>query len=366
MKVLVAGSRSIGQIGDRQWDYEALEALLDRAIQASGLKPTEIISGGAPGPDRAAARWAQSRGIPLTEIKPDWSKGRGAGLTANAALVQASDALIALHDGKSKGTTDTIKKMRRKGGPVHIEIINWSPDPETSSEGDAPPEPPVPSPEAPADSLPGVDQGAKASREDQVGRVLDLAKATVRVARETMTNVPPQGRQPARQPSHFIAQLTSSGGPEPGGELDHLEAVTRNPPGNVAWFATAKPLLNFNRAGNSVCVLFHHAPNGMIDALIARVGRDRQQAGREISEEERALYLPWKNELNNWWWLGGRWSDGTSGIVRVQFNSLAEVPGWSDTGGLPAAEAFAGRVTIAGWDFGEGFDTKGWMKSLTR
>jgi hypothetical protein len=125
VKVIIAGSRTIGQIGPRKWDYETLIAIIDRAVADSGLEVTEVISGGAPGPDRAAAMWARSRGIPLTELRPDWRMGRGAGMAGNTELVRAGEALVALYDGVGRGTADTIQKMRQKGGLVHVETVNW-------------------------------------------------------------------------------------------------------------------------------------------------------------------------------------------------------------------------------------------------
>jgi hypothetical protein len=41
---------------------------------------TELVSGGAPGVDTDAERWADQHEIPIKKFKPDWKQyGRGAG-----------------------------------------------------------------------------------------------------------------------------------------------------------------------------------------------------------------------------------------------------------------------------------------------
>jgi hypothetical protein len=123
VKVIIAGSRSLGRISQRSWDYEQLVKWVDEAVAASGFEVTEVISGGAGGPDRAGEQWAAARNIPVTQIKPDWSRGRGAGLNNNRDLAAAGEALIALYDGGSFGTRDMINLMRRAGLKVFVQEI---------------------------------------------------------------------------------------------------------------------------------------------------------------------------------------------------------------------------------------------------
>ena len=94
MKTVIAGSRSIGRLSPRKWDYEMLVALIEKAVQDSQIQITEVISGGAGGPDRAGEKWAESKSIPVTQIKPNWKLGRGAGLIANKELVEHAEALV--------------------------------------------------------------------------------------------------------------------------------------------------------------------------------------------------------------------------------------------------------------------------------
>lgn len=123
MKVIIAGSRSIDRLSARRWDYDKLIEKIACAVQASGFEVTEVVTGGAGGPDRAGEHWATKNGIPVTTIKPNWKLGKGAGLIANRQLAEAGEALIALHDGESTGTLDMINHMKAAGLPVHVVVI---------------------------------------------------------------------------------------------------------------------------------------------------------------------------------------------------------------------------------------------------
>ena len=120
MKTIIAGSRAIGRLSQRTWDYERLIALIDEAVSDSKISITQIISGGAGGPDRAGEMWAAENDIEIVSMKPNWALGRGAGLIRNGEMVERAEALIALYDGQSRGTADTIAKMRRKGCEVFV------------------------------------------------------------------------------------------------------------------------------------------------------------------------------------------------------------------------------------------------------
>ncbi|MDA8745237.1 DUF2493 domain-containing protein [Rubripirellula amarantea] len=123
MKTIIAGSRSVARISARRWDYDQLATILEIAIQESGFQITEVISGGAGGPDRAGEQWAARNDVPATVIKPNWKLGRGAGLIANCELAAVGEALIALHDGESTGTQDMIDHMKAAGMPVHVLVV---------------------------------------------------------------------------------------------------------------------------------------------------------------------------------------------------------------------------------------------------
>lgn len=120
MKTIIAGSRTVGRLGTRSWNYDHLVDLVRKAVKESGFEITVVISGGAGGPDRAGELWAEATETPMELFKPDWRLGKGAGLARNSDMVARADAIIALYDGKSKGTLDTIGKMKRSGKKVFV------------------------------------------------------------------------------------------------------------------------------------------------------------------------------------------------------------------------------------------------------
>jgi predicted Rossmann fold nucleotide-binding protein DprA/Smf involved in DNA uptake len=103
VRVIIAGSRSLVEAG-----------VVARAAEASGFHITQVISGGARGIDRLGEDWAASQGIPFRRFDPDWKMfKRGAGPQRNRKMAQAADALIAIWDGRSRGTSDMIQTAKK-------------------------------------------------------------------------------------------------------------------------------------------------------------------------------------------------------------------------------------------------------------
>ncbi len=110
MKVLICGSRGIN---DR--------AVVAHAVAASGMAPTHIVSGGARGIDTLARLYAQTNDIEFTEYVADWDKhGRRAGFLRNVTMVVAVEAVIAVWDGKSRGTKHSIDYATSQGKQVFV------------------------------------------------------------------------------------------------------------------------------------------------------------------------------------------------------------------------------------------------------
>lgn len=110
MKVLICGSRDIND-----------PTLVSKAITESGMIPTHIISGGARGVDTMARNYASSVGIEFTEYLAEWDRlGKRAGFIRNVTMVEAADAVIAIWDGKSRGTKHSIDFARGSGKPVFV------------------------------------------------------------------------------------------------------------------------------------------------------------------------------------------------------------------------------------------------------
>ena len=113
MKVIIAGSRSIN-------DY----ALVKQAIEKAAFSITEVVSGGANGVDKLGEKWALENNIPIKQFLPDWNAhGKAAGPIRNSEMVAYSDALIAVYDGISKGTKDTITKVQNANKQAFIYIV---------------------------------------------------------------------------------------------------------------------------------------------------------------------------------------------------------------------------------------------------
>ena len=104
MKVIIAGSRE-GFISTDLWDF------LDQGCGCwDGMNITEVVSGGARGVDSLGEMWASDNNIPVKKFPADWDLfGKSAGYKRNEEMAQYADCLVALWDGKSKGTKHMIE-----------------------------------------------------------------------------------------------------------------------------------------------------------------------------------------------------------------------------------------------------------------
>lgn len=111
MKVIIAGCR----------DWTASRNAIGDGVEASGFKVTEVVSGGADGIDKCGENWADYECVDKTVMHANWTgRGRSAGPHRNERMARYADALIAFWDGKSKGTLNMIKTMRKLGKPYHV------------------------------------------------------------------------------------------------------------------------------------------------------------------------------------------------------------------------------------------------------
>ena len=114
MKCIIAGSRTIA-------DYVTLET----AIEQSGFDfdggITQVVSGGARGVDVLGEEWAYRNHRQLIIFPADWDTyGKSAGIRRNEQMAIWADALIALWDGKSRGTEHMIKCARKHNLKVFV------------------------------------------------------------------------------------------------------------------------------------------------------------------------------------------------------------------------------------------------------
>jgi hypothetical protein len=69
------------------------------------------------GPDRYGHDWAVLRGIPVEKCPAVWDY-KGAGFARNDEMADYADAALVFWDGKSTGTEDMIKRMKKRDKPV--------------------------------------------------------------------------------------------------------------------------------------------------------------------------------------------------------------------------------------------------------
>lgn len=109
LRVAVVGSRSVGVR-----DYE-------RMCMAMPFGVTEIVSGGARGADQLGKDYALAYGLKYTEFRPQYKLlGRAAPLARNSQIVDYADFVIALWDGKSRGTANVIRLCEETGTELKI------------------------------------------------------------------------------------------------------------------------------------------------------------------------------------------------------------------------------------------------------
>lgn len=112
MKTIIAGCRDFT-------NYPHLKQTVDEFRKTNTI--TEIVSGGARGADAMGEQYAVEYNIPLKIYPADWEKhGRAAGPIRNRHMAEYGDQLIAIWDGKSRGTKNMIDNMHKLGKPVYI------------------------------------------------------------------------------------------------------------------------------------------------------------------------------------------------------------------------------------------------------
>ena len=113
MRTIIAGSRNIT-------DYNILLSAMGKAKEV-GIIPTVIISGTACGVDKMGERWGRENDIPIEKYPADWEYyGKSAGYKRNEQMAENADALIAIWDGKSRGTKHMIDIADNKGLEISI------------------------------------------------------------------------------------------------------------------------------------------------------------------------------------------------------------------------------------------------------
>lgn len=116
MKTIIAGSRNIK-------DYETV----NNAVNWSGFKITEVVSGHANGVDMLGEVWARRNKVPIKPFpveKEDWKDfGKAAGPMRNAKMALYGEQLIAIQKDQSKGTANMIELAKTQKIPIFLLVI---------------------------------------------------------------------------------------------------------------------------------------------------------------------------------------------------------------------------------------------------
>lgn len=101
MKVIIAGSRDAS--------LQLTKHLIRQFYNSFEHPITEIVSGGSGVVDLEAISFARENSIPFRLFEADWDKyGRSAGPIRNKRMAEHADVLLAIWDGKSRGTRNMI------------------------------------------------------------------------------------------------------------------------------------------------------------------------------------------------------------------------------------------------------------------
>lgn len=110
MKVIIAGSRELIEY-----------SLVQKAVDNSGFEIKEIVSGGAKGIDELGELFAKKNRLNLKKFPAKWTKyGNKAGMVRNREMAEYADALIAIWNMKSKGTSNMISEAKSLGLKVYV------------------------------------------------------------------------------------------------------------------------------------------------------------------------------------------------------------------------------------------------------
>lgn len=111
MKVAIIGSRSV--------TMRSYEILCEKIPIGASL----ILSGGAQGADQLAKYYAEQNNLPYQEFLPDYKTfGRNAPLKRNESMIDHADYVLALWDGRSRGTAYGINYCIQSYTPVKVLI----------------------------------------------------------------------------------------------------------------------------------------------------------------------------------------------------------------------------------------------------
>lgn len=111
MRIIIAGSRNATE-------REVREAL--NRCPWIGFA-SAVVSGTASGADEYGERWASEQGIAISHFSAEWKRyGKRAGPIRNRLMSENAEGLVAVWDGKSRGTFSMIELALKRGLRVFV------------------------------------------------------------------------------------------------------------------------------------------------------------------------------------------------------------------------------------------------------
>lgn len=111
MKTIIAGSRNA----------DLLMNDLIAVIEKAGWPITEVVSGHSGNVDLLGEQLAKAIRVPVTVFQAAWATyGSSAGPRRNRQMADYAEALIAIWDGKSRGTLNMIKEATKRKLKIYV------------------------------------------------------------------------------------------------------------------------------------------------------------------------------------------------------------------------------------------------------
>ena len=115
MKVIIAGGRGVKD-----------SCIVADAMGSIDWGPIdEVVSGGASGVDTLGEGWAKQRDISVRRFSANWKDlGKKAGPLRNCKMAKYADGLVAIWDGRSKGTRNMIDAAILRKLRIYIHFVH--------------------------------------------------------------------------------------------------------------------------------------------------------------------------------------------------------------------------------------------------
>jgi hypothetical protein len=119
MKICIVGSRSLDK-------PEIVIPMIDKFIKEQVVGTPVFISGGAKGVDQISKEYAKTHGYDFIEFLPYHLLDPSAEFSSkyffirSKQIIDNADKVLAIWDGKSKGTEYSIKYSQKRGIPVMV------------------------------------------------------------------------------------------------------------------------------------------------------------------------------------------------------------------------------------------------------